>query len=97
MDTSSHWARLSVYMDEKKECTGEHALYCLYDLNPLGFERYNLIFEDLHNKKVEVQDHLDEVEIGGQGRVTYVSRGLDPEFKKDLIEVLKKYQDCFAW
>ncbi|KAL4305581.1 hypothetical protein AHAS_Ahas16G0092600 [Arachis hypogaea] len=84
-------------MAEKKECTGERALHCIYNLDPLGFERLDLVSKDFHIKKVEVQDPFDEVEIGGKGRVTYISQCLDPKFKKELIEVLKRYQDCFAW
>ena len=27
----------------------------------------------------------------------YVSAKLDPEYKQELINHLKEYQDCFAW
>jgi len=44
-------------------------------------------------------NQLEEVDIGlgDRPRPTYVSTKLDPEFKQELIKLLKKYRDCFAW
>ena len=44
-------------------------------------------------------DDLEEVDIGpgDKPRPTFISSKLTPEFKKELIEVLKEYRDCFAW
>ena len=44
-------------------------------------------------------DQLEEVDIGlgDRPRPTYVSTKLDPEFKQELIKLLKEYRDCFAW
>ena len=44
-------------------------------------------------------DLLEEVDIGpgDRPRPTYVSAKLDPEYKQELIKLLKKYRDCFAW
>ena len=43
-------------------------------------------------------DLLEEVDIGpgDRPRATYVSAKLDPEYKQELINLLKEYQDCFA-
>jgi hypothetical protein len=44
-------------------------------------------------------DELEEVDIGtgDRPRPTFVSANLDPEFKKELVELLREYRDCFAW
>ena len=40
-----------------------------------------------------------EVDIGPEDgpRPTYVSAKLDPEYKQELIDLLKEFKDCFAW
>ena len=44
-------------------------------------------------------DELEEVDIGSgdRPRPTYVSAKLDPEYKRELIDLLKEFKDCFAW
>ena len=44
-------------------------------------------------------DLLEEVDIGpdDRPRPTYVSAKLDPEYKQELVNLLKEYRDCFAW
>ena len=44
-------------------------------------------------------DELEEVDIGsgGRPRPTYVSAKLDSEYKRELINLLKEFKDCFAW
>ena len=44
-------------------------------------------------------DELEAVDIGDgdKSRPMYVSAKLDPEFKQNLIILLKKYRECFAW
>ena len=44
-------------------------------------------------------DELKEVDIGpgDRPRPTYVSDKLDPEYKQELIDLLKEFKDCFAW
>jgi hypothetical protein len=44
-------------------------------------------------------DKLEEVDIGPRDwpRPMYVSAKLDPEYKRELIEFLKKFKDCFVW
>jgi len=44
-------------------------------------------------------DDLVEVEIGsgGRPRPTFISAKLDSECKQQLTNMLKEYEDCFAW
>ena len=44
-------------------------------------------------------DELEEVDIGSRDRPrpTYVSAKLDPEYKRELVDLLKEFKDCFAW
>jgi len=43
-------------------------------------------------------DELEAVDIGDgdKPRPTYVSAILDPEYKQELVSLLKEYKDCFA-
>ena len=43
-------------------------------------------------------DELEEIDIGPRDRPrpTYVSAKLDPEYKKELVNLLKECQNCFA-
>ena len=43
-------------------------------------------------------DELKEVDIGpgDRPRPTYVSAKLDPEYKQELVDLLKEFKDCFA-
>ena len=42
---------------------------------------------------------LEEIDIGpgDRPRPTYISAKLDPEYKQELIDLLKKFKDYFAW
>ena len=44
-------------------------------------------------------DELEEVDIGSgdRPRPTYVSTKLDPEYKRELVDLLKEFKDYFAW
>ena len=44
-------------------------------------------------------DELEEVDIGSRDRPrpTYVSAKLDPEYKRELVDLLREFKDCFAW
>src|ERR1051325_9458766 len=73
----------------------DHRLDAIYDTEPLGFEK------DPTNSgaKMLAQDQLEEVNLGDDNtrRVTYISAKLSPNLKQEVIEVLKKNKDCFAW
>ena len=44
---------------------------------------------------------VDELEVdigpGDRPRPTYVSAKMDPKYKRELIDLLKEFKDCFAW
>ena len=44
-------------------------------------------------------DGLREINIGPRDRPrpTYVSTKSNPEYKQELVDLLKKFKDCFAW
>ena len=44
-------------------------------------------------------DELEEIDIGpgDRPRTTYVSTKLNPKYKRELIDLLKDFRDCFAW
>jgi hypothetical protein len=44
-------------------------------------------------------DKLEEIDIGDgdKPRPTFISANLDSGFRKELIKLLKEYNDCFAW
>ena len=44
-------------------------------------------------------DELEEIDIGPRDRprATYVSAKLNPEYKRELIDLLKDFKDDFAW
>ena len=43
-------------------------------------------------------DELEVVDIGSgdRPRPMYVSAKLDPEYKRELVDLLKEFKDCFA-
>ena len=44
-------------------------------------------------------DALEEVDVGDgdRPRPTFISAKLDPEYKQELVKLLKEYKDCFGW
>ena len=44
-------------------------------------------------------DAFEEVDIGDgdRPRPMFISAKLDPEYKQDLVKLLREYKDCFAW
>ena len=44
-------------------------------------------------------DVLEEIDIssGDRPRPTYISTKLDPEYRQELVDLLKEFKDCFAW
>src|ERR1044072_4766820 len=70
-------------------------LDCIYDDEPLGFER------DPHisTKRMQAQDPLEEVDLGDGEvkRPTYNKAKIDPSLKNEMVCLLKEFKDCFAW
>jgi len=50
-------------------------------------------------KRMKAQDPLEEVDMGDGSikRPTYISTKIDKDFIVQIIELLKKYKDSFAW
>ena len=44
-------------------------------------------------------DALEEVDIGDgdRPRLMFISAKLDPEYRHELVDLLKEYKDSFAW
>ena len=80
--------RIISYVNEK------HPLDCIYDFEPLGFER-----SESQDKTVEVEDPLLEINLGTDHdkRITYISSLVDEPFKSQLIDLLREFKGCFAW
>src|ERR1051325_8221572 len=70
-------------------------LDAIYDKEPLGFEKDPTD----SGAKMLAQDPLEDVNLGDENtkRITYVSAKLNSSLKQEVIEVLKKNKDCFAW
>ncbi|XP_072087185.1 uncharacterized protein [Arachis hypogaea] len=71
---------------------------CIYDLEPLGFEKYS-IKEDDHYKGFESQDPFEEINLGTHDdvQITYICKDLIDPFRTDLFNFLLEFKDCFAW
>ena len=48
---------------------------------------------------MKFQDPLEEINLGTnqEPRITYISSLQKPELKKEIIELLQSFKDCFAW
>jgi len=48
---------------------------------------------------MQAQDPLGEVDLGDGSvkRPTYINTKIGKEFKAQIVELLKKYKDCFPW
>lgn len=69
-------------------------LDCIYDGEPLGFEK-----DPMAPEKMQPQDPLEEINLGEDGskRPTYISANIDQKLKSEVISLLKEFKDCFAW
>jgi hypothetical protein len=82
-------------IDHGKEVPELQRLDCIYDEEPLGFEKDPLS----SNPKMQAQDPLQEIDIG-DGKIkrpTYISANLSNGLKSKLVKLLREYKDCFAW
>src|ERR1044072_7395748 len=70
-------------------------LDCIYDDEPLGFEKD----PQISTKRMQAQDPLEEVDLGDGEikRLTYISAKIDPRLKSEMVCLLKEFKDCFAW
>lgn len=79
---------------KNKEDVDMQRLDCIYDKEPLGFEK-----DPMAPEKMQPQDPLEEVDLGELGvkRPTYISANIDSKLKIEVISLLKEFKDCFAW
>jgi hypothetical protein len=71
------------------------SLDCIYDDEPLGFEKDPLS----SNPNMHAQDPLQEIDIGDGSikRPTYISANIPSDLRIKLVKILKEYKDYFAW
>ncbi|XP_028193320.1 uncharacterized protein LOC114378935 [Glycine soja] len=81
--------------DHENKETKDRRLDCIYDDEPLGFEK-NPISEV---PKMQAQDPLEEIDIGNGSikRPTYISANITSSLKEKLVPLLREFKDCFAW
>src|ERR1044072_3193875 len=80
---------------EEKGTPAMQTLDCIYDDEPLGFEKDPQIL----TKRMQAQDPLEEVDLGDGAikRPTYISAKIDPSLKNEMVCLLKEFKDCFSW
>ena len=85
----------TITQDTTNDLVDGQRLDCIYDDEPLGFEK-DLLGSTI---KMRAQDPLEEVDLGDGSvkRPTYVSAKINRGFKDRIVELLKEYKDCFAW
>nr|XP_025702565.1 uncharacterized protein LOC112803275 [Arachis hypogaea] len=82
-----------------------HVEFRMYNpgVKPLTVDTNAFNLENIEMCKIDMNsfilDPLEEVDIGNGDypRPTYVSKILPDDFKKEIVEILKEYCDCFAW
>ncbi|MCI15988.1 hypothetical protein A2U01_0037128, partial [Trifolium medium] len=81
-------------LEDGKTMPPTQKLDCIYDEEPLGFEKDPLS----SNQKMQAQDPLEEVDIGDDSikRPTYISANIPKDLRVKLVELLKEFKDCFA-
>ena len=79
--------------EEKPIEEKDQRLDAIYNDGPLGFEKDPVA----SNAKMLAQDPLEEVDLGDGivKRPMYVSSKLSPGVKAEVVQLLKKYKDCF--
>lgn len=79
----------------QKTASGSRRLDCIYDNEPLGFEKNPL--NEL--QKMQAQDALEEIDLGDgvTKSPTNISTKVRSKMMVKLVEVLTEYVDYFAW
>ena len=77
--------------DHENKETKDRRLDCIYDDEPLGFEK-NPISEV---PKMQAQDPLEEIDIGDGSikRPTYISANITSSLKEKLVPLLREFKD----
>lgn len=75
--------------------TLDQRLDCIYDDDPLGFEKDPMTFTE----KIQAHDSLEEINLWDKSikRHTYISTKVYPNLKNQVIQLLNNYKDFFTW
>ncbi|WJX50210.1 hypothetical protein P8452_36545 [Trifolium repens] len=70
-------------------------LDCIYDDEPLGFEKDPIS----QSHKMQAHDPLQEIDLGDglTKRPTYISANIPPDLKAKVVQLLLEFKDCCAW
>ncbi|GKU89586.1 hypothetical protein SLEP1_g3710 [Rubroshorea leprosula] len=65
----------------------------------ITLEELDLAPAKLDDLKVEVQDPLEEINLGSESepKVTFISGSLEPQTRGQIVRLLHEFKDCFAW
>ena len=78
------------------DCTAESKEVLL---DAIQFENLEAANPKLDDSMAEIEDPLQEVNLGDENehKPTFFNQLLELELQAKLIELLRKYRDCFAW
>ncbi|GKV17163.1 hypothetical protein SLEP1_g27699 [Rubroshorea leprosula] len=65
----------------------------------ITLEELDLAPAKLDDLKAEVQDPLEEINLGSENepKVTFISGSLKPQTRDQIVKLLHEFKDCFAW
>ncbi|GKV34003.1 hypothetical protein SLEP1_g42432 [Rubroshorea leprosula] len=95
--------KLAAYLAEKRICVDRSEV--VYEgeeedlKDQITLEELDLALAKLDDLKAEVQDPLEEVNMGTEAdpKITFISGSLEPCLHDKIIAILHEYKDCFAW
>ncbi|GKU93239.1 hypothetical protein SLEP1_g6847 [Rubroshorea leprosula] len=95
--------KLAAYLAEKQICVDRFEV--IYEgeeedlKDQITLEELDLAPAKLDDLKAEVQDPLEEVNLGTEAdpKITFISGSLEPCLHDKIINILREYKDCFAW
>ncbi|GKV46004.1 hypothetical protein SLEP1_g53027 [Rubroshorea leprosula] len=95
--------KLAAYLAEKRICVDRSEV--VYEgeeedfKDQITLEELDLAPAKLDDLKAEVQDPLEEVNLGTEvdPKITFISSSLEPCLHDKIINILHEYKDCFAW
>ncbi|GKV01725.1 hypothetical protein SLEP1_g14266 [Rubroshorea leprosula] len=65
----------------------------------ITLEELDLTPAKLDDLKAEIQDPLEEINLGSESepKVTFISGSLEPQTRDQIVRLLHEFKDCFAW
>ncbi|GKV34835.1 hypothetical protein SLEP1_g43177 [Rubroshorea leprosula] len=95
--------KLAAYLAEKRICVDRSEV--VYEgeeedlKDQITLEELDLAPAKLDDLKAEVQDPLEEVNLGTEAdpKITFISGSLEPCLHDKIITILHEYKDYFAW